>query len=65
MACFSEATRPMDTSPSCSAKTWGRSMAVSVIPSSMYLSFEGSLRAMMKNQGPSGEPCMCLAWMAR
>ena len=64
MACFSEATRPIVTSPSCRAKTCGRSMAVSVIPRSMNLSFEGSLLAMMKNQGPSGEPCMCRAWMA-
>jgi len=54
MACFSEQIRPICTSPlSDSANTCGRSMAVSVMPSSWKLSWR--LRAMMKNQGPSGE----------
>jgi hypothetical protein len=54
MACFSEHTSPICTSPlSESAKTCGRSMAVSVMPISWNRSCW--LRAMMKNHGPSGE----------
>ena len=65
MACFSEQIRPIETSPSCKAKTCGRSIAVSVIPMSWNSSVSARLRAMMKNHGPSGEPCMCVAWIWR
>ena len=34
MACFSEQISPISTWPCCRAKTWGRSMAVSVMPRS-------------------------------
>jgi hypothetical protein len=56
MACFSEQMSPICTSPSESAKTCGRSIAVSVMPSSWNCFWSGRLRAMMKNHGPSGEP---------
>ena len=65
MACFSEQISPMETSPSCSANTCGRSMAVSVIPISWNSPVSARLRAMMKNQGPSGEAWMCVAWIWR
>ncbi len=64
MACFSEQIRPICTSPlSESAKTCGRSMAVSVMPSSWNRS--PWLRAMMKNHGPSGDAWMWVAWICR
>jgi hypothetical protein len=65
IACFSEQTRPIWTSPFCTAKTCGRSIAVSVIPSSWNSRSYFLLRAMMKNHGPSGEPCMCAIWILR
>ncbi len=64
MACFSEQMSPIWTSPvSESANTCGRSMAVSVMPSSWNRS--PLLRAMMKNQGPSGDAWMWVAWICR
>ena len=64
MACFSEQMSPICTSPvSERANTWGRSMAVSVMPSSWKWS--PLLRAMMKNQGPSGDAWMWVAWLWR
>ena len=64
MACFSEQIRPIWTSPvSESANTCGRNIAVSVMPSSWKWS--PLLRAMMKNQGPSGDAWMCVAWICR
>ena len=64
MACFSEQMRPICTSPlSESANTCGRSMAVSVMPSSWNCFWSGWLRAMMKNQGPSGDAWMWVAWI--
>ncbi|OQA29397.1 MAG: hypothetical protein BWY59_00352 [Verrucomicrobia bacterium ADurb.Bin345] len=55
----------MDTSPSCSAKTCGRSIEVSVMPSRRTRFASGSVAAMMKNHGPSGEPRTCTRWIAR
>ena len=40
-------------------------MLVSVMPMSSSLFLAVSFRAMMKNQGPSGEPWMQVDWICR
>ncbi len=65
MACFSEQISPICTPLSSIAKTCGRSMAVSVMPINWNCSLYTSLRAMMKNQGPSGEVWTWFCWIAR
>ena len=62
---FFQPINPTWTSPSQKANTWGRSIAVSVMPINWNCFWRARLRAMMKNHGPSGEPWIWVAWMSR
>ncbi|GBD16210.1 hypothetical protein HRbin26_01105 [bacterium HR26] len=62
IACFSEAAKPIESSPCWRAKTCGRSIEVSVIPISRQARLAGTDWAIRKNHGPSGEPCMWTVW---
>ena len=52
----------MVATPRCKAKTWGRSMEVSVIPTRRWVRLRTSDWAMRKNQGPSGELLRWTVW---